>query len=53
MYHSVMLFGVNEMAPRSTFELFFSSVIMLISAMVNANIFGTMAVLVIEMNKKT
>lgn len=46
MYHSVMLFGVNEMAPRNTMELALSSFIMLFSAMVNANIFGQMAVLV-------
>lgn len=52
MYHSVMLFGVNEMAPRTDAEIAFSSAIMLVSAMVNANIFGTMAVLVSEMNKK-
>ena len=53
MYHSVMLFGVNEMASRTTFELAISSLIMLFSAMVNANIFGAMAVMVQQMNKKT
>jgi len=46
-----MLFGVNEMTPRSTFECSFVSYTMLFSAMVNANIFGLMAVLVVEMNK--
>ena len=46
IYHSVMLFGVNEMTPRLTIELAFISVVALISAMVNANIFGLMAVLV-------
>ena len=53
VYHAVLLFGVNEMASRTDFELFFSSFIMLFSAMVNANIFGTMAVLVQDLNKKT
>lgn len=53
MYHAVMLFGGNEMAPRSTFEIYFASAVMLFSAMVNANIFGQMAVLVQDMNKKT
>ena len=34
------------MTPRLTIELAFISVVALISAMVNANIFGLMAVLV-------
>jgi len=53
IYYSVMLFGINEVAPRTTFLLMFVSVTMLISAMVNANLFGTMAVLVQEMNRKS
>jgi hypothetical protein len=46
IYTSVMIFGLNEVAPRTSFELGFVSSVMLISAMVNANIFGTMTVLV-------
>lgn len=53
MYHSVMLFGVNEMASRSMLVLISSSFIMLFSAMVNANIIGQVAVLIGEMSKKS
>ena len=53
VYHSVMLFGVNEMASRTSAELAISSFIMLMSAMVNANIFGAMAVMIQQMNRKS
>jgi hypothetical protein len=53
MYTSVMLFGVNEVAPREEYELALISIFMLISAMFNAVVFGTMAVLVQEISKKT
>jgi CRP-like cAMP-binding protein len=53
MYHSVMLFGVNEMASRTQFVLISSSFIMLFSAMVNANMIGQVAVLIGDMSKKT
>lgn len=53
MYTSVMLFGVNEVAVREESELALISVAMLISAMYNAVVFGTMAVLVQEISKKT
>lgn len=45
-FTAIYLFGLGECTPRTTFELNFASVIMLISAMVNAQIIGTMAVLV-------
>ena len=48
-----MLFGVNEMASRSSFEVIFSTMVMLVSAMVSALIFSQMAVLIQDMNKKT
>lgn len=53
MYHSVMLFGVNEMAARTTWVLIMSSFIMLLSAMVNANMMGQVAVLIGDMSKKS
>ena len=53
MYHAVLMFGVNEVVPRTTFEIAFVSFVMLVSSMVNANIFGIMAVLVSEMNRKS
>lgn len=53
MYHSVMLFGVNEMASRTTLVLVTSSFIMLFSAMVRANLIGQVAVLIGDMSKKS
>ena len=53
MYHAVLMFGVNEVVPRTTFEIAFVSFVMLVSSMVNANIFGIMAVLVSELNRKS
>lgn len=51
MYHAVMLIGLNEVYAHTTNELFIMSFLMLISSMVNANIFGIIAVLVSEANK--
>ena len=53
VYHSVMLFGVNEMASRTTLVLSLSSFIMLFSAMINANIFGIIAVLISDISKRS
>eukprot|EP00344_Euplotes_crassus_P000330 CAMPEP_0197012768 /NCGR_PEP_ID=MMETSP1380-20130617/63628_1 /TAXON_ID=5936 /ORGANISM="Euplotes crassus, Strain CT5" /LENGTH=101 /DNA_ID=CAMNT_0042436505 /DNA_START=251 /DNA_END=552 /DNA_ORIENTATION=- len=46
-----MLIGLNEIYAHTTTELFVFSFLMLISSMVNANIFGVIAVLVSEANK--
>lgn len=51
-YHAIMVFGINEVAPVEPLEVGVVVVIMVISAMVNAWIFGEMAVLVQEMDKK-
>ena len=47
-----MVFGLNEVAPRAVIEIVVIIIMMIISAMVNAFIFGEMAVLVQEMDKK-
>jgi len=47
-----MLFGVNEVAPVKDVEVIVVTCMMVISAMANAYIFGEMAVLVQEMDKK-
>ena len=52
LYHAVMLFGLNEVYAQTTLELAMFSLLMLSSSMVNAHVFGTMAVLVSEANKK-
>lgn len=52
LYHAIMIFGVNEVAPVQESELYVTIILMTISAMLNAVIFGEMAVLVQEMDKK-
>ena len=47
-----MVFGINEVAPVMESEVIVVVIIMVVSAMVNAYIFGEMAVLVQEMDKK-
>jgi len=47
-----MIFGLNEVAPRVTTEIVVVIIMMIVSAMANAYIFGEMAVLVQEMDKK-
>jgi len=42
----------NEIGPRSMFQLVFISFILLAGALINANIFGNMAVIIQDLNKK-
>lgn len=44
-YHSVLSFALVEIAPRSSMQILICVIVYLISAMVNANIFGVFAVL--------
>jgi hypothetical protein len=46
------MLGGNEIGPRTNFELGFVAYIMLAGAIINANIFGEMAVLVTMINRK-
>ena len=52
LYHAIMVFGLNEVAPVEKVELIVVIFMMHLSAIVNAYIFGEMAVLVQEMDKK-
>ena len=52
LYTAFYLFHVGEAVPRTTNEIILASLMMLISAMANAIIFGSMTVLAQEMNKK-
>lgn len=52
IYYSVQLLNGNEMGPRTTISLIFVSIILIVGAMVNANILGNMAVIIQERNKK-
>lgn len=50
---AVMCFTGNEMLPKTDFELVLASILILLAYIINGNIFGTMAVLVGVMNKKS
>ena len=51
-YHSVMILSGGDVGPRDSITLFFATYTILIGAIVNANIFGNLAVLVSQMNHK-
>jgi hypothetical protein len=46
------LFGINEILPATTIELAFSAFLMLISAIILANSFGQIALLVAQLSEK-
>lgn len=50
---AVMCFTGNEMVPKTNFELALASFLILLAYIINGNIFGTMAVLVSVMTKKS
>ena len=52
-YHSILMLNGNEVGPRSLIEYIFVSATLIVGAMLNANIFGNMAVLLQEINKKS
>ena len=52
LYYSVLIVGGNELGPSSDLELFFIVSANLIGAIVNAQIFGELAVLLNQLNRK-
>lgn len=52
-YVAFYIISIGEMTPRGNLELFVSATLMIFSAILVSNIFGTMAVLAVELNKKT
>jgi hypothetical protein len=52
LYHAVLMLGGNDVGPRGYYELFFVSVILVTTAIINANIFGNIALLIQSMNLK-
>ena len=48
-----MSFGRNDVGPRTNYELIFIAFTMVLSAMFNAFIFGTISDLVSQMRKKS
>ena len=52
IYHAVLMLGGNDIGPRGEFQLFFVTIMLLLAAIINANIFGNMAVLIQALNRK-
>ena len=52
MYHAVLMLGGNDVGPRGTFQLMFVFIVLILGAIINANIFGNMAVLITAYNRK-
>ena len=52
-YTGVLLLNGNEIGPRTKLELVFASTVFVISAVINAHIFGSLAVIIQELNKKS
>jgi len=53
IYHSTLLLAGNDIGPRRDIQLIFCVSTLLICAIINANIFGNLAVLVSALNRKS
>ena len=53
IYHSTLLLAGNDIGPRRDLQLIFCVTTLLIWAIINANIFGNLAVLVSALNRKS
>jgi hypothetical protein len=53
LYHSVLILTGNDIGPRGWFQVAFVTFFITIGAIINANMFGELAVIVSTMNKKT
>ena len=52
LYHAIMVFGLNEVAPVEEVEIIVIILLLTLSAVLNAYLFGEMAMLVQQMSKK-
>ena len=53
LYYSVLLLAGNDMFPQESFEIIFTTIIIFASFIINANIFGNIAVLLQQMYRKS
>jgi len=53
LYHSVLLLTGNDIGPRGSVQVAFVTFFITIGAIINANMFGELAVIVSTMNRKT
>lgn len=52
LYHSVLMLNANELGPRTELELLFVGSILILGAIINANLFGNMAVIIQELSEQ-
>lgn len=52
LYHSVLIFGGGDVGPRGSFQLAFVAIFIMIGAIINANLFGQLAVILSSLNRK-
>ena len=52
VYHAVLMFTGNDVGPRDTFQIAFASWFIMVGALLNANIFGQLAVILATINRK-
>lgn len=52
LYHAVLVITGNDIGPRGNDQLFYCTLGVLLGAIINANIFGELAVLLVAMNRK-
>ena len=53
LYYSVLMLAGNDLFPQGTLQVFFATFLVLAGAIINANIFGNIAVLLQQLNRKT
>lgn len=53
IYHAVLMIGGNDIGPRGEFQLSFVSSMLFVGAIINAIIFGNMAVMLQSLNRKS
>ena len=52
LYHAMLMLGGNDIGPRGSFELAFITILLFAGSIINANIFGNIAVLLQQLNRK-
>ena len=51
LYHSVLMLTGNDLGPRGDHEIILISAAIVIGAIINAHIFGELAVIISDMNR--
>jgi len=52
LYHAILMLAGNDVGPRGSFQMCFVWITLLAGSIINANIFGNMAVILQSLNKK-